>query len=151
MPVVGNVKLIILSERMMRSGTSDGDERLVVKWKTCGKTKNRGTGGFYRGIGASEQVDKITEFLGGAEKSDQDEFCGLFLFEFDEEGRIVKHVIEHAEEGRGWEAKMGKVVSVTDWLLRRWNNGNGGAGHVPGLAYCEQGGKPGTRPRQGRS
>ncbi|KAL1306455.1 hypothetical protein AAFC00_005153 [Neodothiora populina] len=137
-PVVGNVKLIILSERMMRSGTDFKDEKLVVKWKTCGKTKNKGTGGLYRGIGASEHVDKITELLGGEEKSDQDEFCGLFMFEFDEQGRIAKHVIEHVEEGGDWEAKTGKVVSVTDWLLGRWN-GKGKEEGVPGLAWCENG------------
>lgn len=138
MPMVGNVKLVIMSERMMRSGNDWRDEKLVVKWKTCGKTKNKGTGGLYRGIGASEQVDKITEFLGGVEKSDQDEFCGLFLFEFDGEGRICKHVIEHAEEGGNWEDKMGKVVNVTDWLFGRWN-GKGKEEHIPGLAWCEGG------------
>ena len=52
-PIVGNVKLIILSERVVPShGTSlahtfapndqkpskTGNERLIVKWKTCGKT-----------------------------------------------------------------------------------------------------------------
>lgn len=138
-PVVGNVKLVIVSERMVRSGQDWRDEKLIVKWKTCGKTKNKGVGGLYRGIGASEQVDKITEFLGGEEKSDQDEFCGLFLFEFDNEGRIRKHVIEHAEEGGDWEKmRMGRVVSVTDWLLGRWN-GKGKDEPVPGLAWCENG------------
>jgi len=139
--MVGNVKLDVLSERMMRSGFDWRDEKLVVKWRTCGKTKNKGTGGLYRGIGASEQVDKITELLGGVEKSDQDEFCGLFLFEFDGEGRICKHVIEHAEEGDDWEKKMGKVVSVTDWLLGRWNGNRKGEEGMPGLAWCRHDGE----------
>ena len=140
-PMLGNVKLVILSERMTRSGSDWRDEKLIVKWKTCGKTKNKGIGGLYRGIGASEQVDKITELLGGVEKSDQDEFCGLFSFEFDGEGRICKHVIEHAEEGGNWDAKMGTVISVTDWLLGRWN-GKGKEADL-GLAWCDNGGADG--------
>ncbi|KAK4966111.1 hypothetical protein LTR66_007557 [Elasticomyces elasticus] len=123
-PVVGNVKLIILSERMVRNGSpnngvSSRDEKLIVRWKTCGKTKGRGMGALYRGIGGSEQVDKITEFLGG-EGRDDEEFCGIFVFEFDEEGRIVKHVIEHVQEGGNW-GRENRVVNVTDWLLGRFN------------------------------
>ena len=91
------------------------NERLIVRWKTCGKTKGKGMRAFYKGIGAREQVDKITEWLGGDVKDDE-EFGGLFIFEFDEEGRIVTHTIEHAEEGGSWD-RASKVVSVTDWLL----------------------------------
>lgn len=130
-PVVGNVKLVILSERLVKNGvaatptttfSSDGyrNERLIVRWKTCGKTKGHGVGAFYRGVSATESrtgsVDKITQFLGGDEESDEKEFCGLFMFEFDEEGRVIKHVIEHVEEGSNWE-KMPNFVNVTDWLL----------------------------------
>ena len=131
MPIVGNVKLIVMSERIVKNGassslsitsdhrTSVGNERLIVRWKTCGKTKGKGMGAFYRGIGASEQVDKITEWLGGDARDDE-EFCGLFIFEFDEEGRIITHTIEHAEESGNLE-KTSRVVSVTDWLLGRMN------------------------------
>ncbi|KAF2085817.1 hypothetical protein K490DRAFT_74948 [Saccharata proteae CBS 121410] len=122
-PVVGNVKLEILSERMVRNGgfstaSNMRHEKLIVKWKTCGKTKGKGVGALYRGIsGGGEQVDKITEFLGGdATARDDEEFVGLFVFEFDDEGRIVTHTIEHAEEGGNWD-RMTKVISVTDWLL----------------------------------
>ncbi|KAH7058927.1 hypothetical protein B0J12DRAFT_708847 [Macrophomina phaseolina] len=136
-PVVGNVRLEILSERMARNGGSStpgvAHEKLVVKWKTCGKTKGKGVGALYRGISGSEQVDKITEFLGGDAKDDE-EFVGLFIFEFDEEGRIITHTIEHAEEGGNWD-KMTRVISVTDWLLgKAW-----GAKHPAGLAlgFCK--------------
>ncbi|KAK0508216.1 hypothetical protein JMJ35_009300 [Cladonia borealis] len=99
-PIVGNVRLDILSERITRSHSSSSDcpERLIVRWKTCGKTKGKGMGAFYKGIGASEQVDKITEWLGGDARDDE-EFCGLFIFEFDGEGRILEHTIEHVVEG----------------------------------------------------
>ena len=127
-PFVGNVKLIILSERVVKNGpishidpskTTVNSERLIVRWKTCGKTKGKGMGALYRGIGASEQVDKITEWLGGDARDDE-EFCGLFIFEFDEEGRILTHTIEHVEESGYWD-RTSRVVSVTDWLLGRMN------------------------------
>lgn len=136
-PVLGNVRLEILSERMARNGggSSPGvaHEKLVVKWKTCGKTKGKGVGALYRGISGSEQVDKITEFLGGDAKDDE-EFIGLFIFEFDEEGRVITHTIEHAEESGNWD-KMTRVISVTDWLLgKAW-----GAKQPAGLAlgFCK--------------
>ena len=124
-PIVGNVKLIILTERMVRNGptnfpiahTAINNERLIIRWKTCGKTKGKGMGALYRGIGASEQVDKITEWLGGDARDDE-EFCGKFVFEFDEEGRILTHTIEHADENGDLE-KTSRVISVTDWLLGR--------------------------------
>ena len=74
-------------------------------------------GALYRGIGGNEQVDKITEWLGGDARDDQ-EFCGLFIFEFDEEGRVLTHTIEHAEGNDSWD-RASRVVSVTDWLLSR--------------------------------
>lgn len=111
-----------------------GQEKLIVRWKTCGKTKGKQGGSLYRGIGAGEQVDKITEFLGGKARDDE-EFCGLFIFEFDEEGRILSHTIEHAEEGGSWD-KTTRVISVTDWLLgRAW--GKKPDDGSPGLALAE--------------
>ncbi|KAI9873991.1 MAG: hypothetical protein M1830_010313 [Pleopsidium flavum] len=138
-PIVGNVRLIIQSERMVKNGTTSasasGNEKLIVRWKTCGKTKGKGMGALYRGIGASEQVDKITEWLGGDARDDE-EFCGLFIFEFDEDGRVVTHTIEHANEGENWD-RMARVVSVTDWLLGKAKRRK--EEEVAGLAlgYCD--------------
>ncbi|KAK5257160.1 hypothetical protein BJ546DRAFT_1035116 [Cryomyces antarcticus] len=140
MPVVGNVKLVVLSERMVRNGGSSSvahgsrQEKLIVRWKTCGKTKGKGVGALYRGITGKEDppVDKITEILGGDVRDDE-EFCGLFIFEFDEEGRIFQHTIEHAEEGGNWD-RMAKVVSVTDWLLGKVNGKK--KEEIPELAWC---------------
>lgn len=153
-PLVGNVKLTILSERMVRNGDSSTpsasrDEKLIVKWKTCGKTKHRdGTGGIYRGVGISsaDPVEKIRGFINGARSNevaqnttgsglDPEEFCGIFIFEFDDQGRIVKHTIEHTEEGGHWD-KMARVVSVTDWLLGKVNGRN--KEEIPALAWCEE-------------
>lgn len=177
-PIVGNVKLIILSERVVPSSSSSlsrekgpfpfhhpphrrndrqagghNNERLIVRWKTCGKTRGKGgMGALYRGIGGvgrardrdREQVEhtKITEWLGRAksthtrnhnhnhnEEEEEEDFCGMFIFEFDEEGRVLSHTIEHVEGELFDEGKFGlggKVVSVTEWLLGRMNGNNGG-------------------------
>lgn len=46
------------------------------------------------------------------------EFTGLFIFDFDREGRILSHTIEHVQESGQWERGVGaKVVGLTDWLL----------------------------------
>jgi Mitochondrial protein up-regulated during meiosis len=127
MPVLGNVKLIILSERMLRTGSSgtsaENNEKLVVRWKTCAKSRG-------------EVTDQIKKVLGRNETESKDEdFHGLFIFEFDDEGRISSHTIEHVEEGNNWE-KTTTVISVTDWLLgKAW--GTHEPGGIAGLAFCD--------------
>lgn len=147
-PLVGNVKLTIMSERMVRNGGSstqlgNRDEKLIVKWKTCGKTEHRdGTGGIYRGVGirAKDPMEKIKTFISGTKDGEghddePEEFCGIFIFEFDEQGRIAKHTIEHAEQGGNWD-KMTRVVSVTDWLIGTFNGKRNQ--ELPALALCEE-------------
>ncbi|KAF2826290.1 hypothetical protein CC86DRAFT_370339 [Ophiobolus disseminans] len=134
-PVLGNVKLKILSERMVKNGCTSNtsapihSERLIVRWETCGKSdKENGQ--------VSDVVQKITSIVAGSRRANE-EFTGLFLFEFDEEGRIISHTIEHTDEGRNWD-KTAKVISVTDWLLgRAWGRREQG---TPSLAYarCER-------------
>ncbi|CAE7196421.1 hypothetical protein P3342_010132 [Pyrenophora teres f. teres] len=114
MPVLGNVKLKILSERMIKNGTCPSssnirNEKLIVKWQTCKSEKEGGQ--------VSDVVSKITSIVGGSKRRPH-EFTGLFKFEFDEEGRILNHIIEHTEEGQHWDTTA-KVISVTDWLLGR--------------------------------
>ena len=141
-PLVGNVKLIILNDRVVKNGSGAscwmssaqraavGNERLIVRWKSSGKTKGKSMGALYRGLGASEQLDKISEWLGTLTRDDE-EFCGLFIFEFDEEGRIITHTIEHADQSSNWD-KTSRVVTLTDWLLGRMNGKNK---KVPELAW----------------
>jgi hypothetical protein len=137
-PVVGNVRLQILSERMIKHGTTKnpdaGTEQLIVRWKTCGKSKGTDLDTMRKDTAADQQVDKITEIL-RKDGPDDHEFCGLFIFEFDKQGKILTHIIEHAEEGRNFD-KMTRVVSVTDWLLgkARWRRPEE---LEPGLAFCE--------------
>jgi len=140
------VKLEILSERMIKKLSNSGSliqvrpEQLLVRWRTIGKTKHKGIGAFYKGIGASENVDKITEWLGGGKgEDDSKEFTGLFIFEFDEEGRIVSHTIEHVQEGGDWEKGVGaKVVGLTDWLLGGMKKNGRGEEGTPCPAFYAQ-------------
>lgn len=134
-PVLGNVKLKILSERMVKNGCGPStpahlrSEKLVVKWETCGKDKDNGQ--------VSDVVEKIRSVVAGTRRRPNEEFTGLFLFEFDEQGRVISHTIEHTEEGRHWE-KTANIISVTDWLLgRAWGRREEG---TPSLAYarCER-------------
>ncbi|KAH7392976.1 hypothetical protein BKA66DRAFT_567701 [Pyrenochaeta sp. MPI-SDFR-AT-0127] len=131
-PVVGNVKLKILSERMVKNGgTSTSaqmrNEKLIVRWRTCGKSDEKKESGQ-----VSDAVEKITSIVAGSTRPNE-EFSGLFMFEFDEEGRIINHTIEHTDEGRHWD-KTAKVISVTDWLLgRAWGRREEGS---PSLAFA---------------
>jgi hypothetical protein len=129
-PVVGNVKLKILSERMVKNGCSPSapahmrNEKLIVKWQTCGKSDKQDKGQ------VSEAFESITNIVAGSRPSNE-EFTGLFVFEFDEEGRVSNHTIEHTEEGHHWDKTI-KFISVTDWLLgRAW----GRREETPSLAY----------------
>ncbi|KAG9235023.1 hypothetical protein BJ875DRAFT_542477 [Amylocarpus encephaloides] len=140
-PLVGNVELKILSERMVKSAASARSEQLIVRWSTIGKTRGKGTGGFYKGIGAKDSVDKITYWLGGGKgEDDSKEFTGLFIFEFDEEGRVVSHTIEHVQEGGNWDKGVGaRVVGLTDWLLGTLKkNGQGNEGAPCPAFWTEQ-------------
>ncbi|KAL8994950.1 MAG: hypothetical protein Q9169_005215 [Polycauliona sp. 2 TL-2023] len=137
LPIVGNVQLIIISERVIKWSSSMHSEgssapkrqnhRLVVRWKTSASRsapKNpssaRSTQVLYRGIGPRERVNRFTEWLSNPTSlgKQAQEFCGIFIFEFDEEGRILTHTIEHAEEN-GSAERASRVVNVTDWLLGR--------------------------------
>lgn len=172
MPLVGNVRLQILSERMVDSaaaaGTSPYDpvrgrradgacgEQLIVRWRTVGGggRKVRGWLGFWGaaddgdggGVGEGKGVRGGREGMQSSQQKQQQqtrqgeeesgseskapvgmaqpagssdkEFTGLFIFDFDSEGKILNHTIEHMQESGQWEKGVGaKVVGLTDWLL----------------------------------
>ena len=94
---------------------------MIVKWRTQSKTpsETKRAGGIYRGIAGDEESGKLTDLLQGSlvgiHQDGEEEFTGLFIFEFDEEGRVGSHTIEHVDSGEGWEG-VG-WVGLTDWLL----------------------------------
>ncbi|KAF7170931.1 hypothetical protein CNMCM5623_003383 [Aspergillus felis] len=148
LPLVGNVKLQILSERIVRAGTvldpdgcsesESGDERLVVRWRTEPRREGHkdGSAGAVSGsnkassspssenlshTSAKNGVNKgLSVLLGGDapifKLSNEEQFTGLFIFSFDEEGRISSHTIEHADDADGWD-RTAKFVTLTDWLI----------------------------------
>ena len=161
--MIGNVKLEILSERLYKNGSggavrgSSGSmrqERLVVRWKTCRSDKTKATAaatGAASGAGSIDKGLSRNQDAGGrsgqdvtsqyvnkddVDNDDDQEFSGLFVFEFDEHGRILSHTIEHSQEGGSWD-KMPRMINVTDWLLEKaWGKK---PEEAPGLAlgYCE--------------
>jgi Mitochondrial protein up-regulated during meiosis len=147
-PIVGSVRLQIMSERVVRTGfvavphdedRSDlGEEKLVVRWKTEKKNdSNPSTNGAFTNSSAAAGSGKannstngginrgLSTLLGGDKPifklNKEDDFTGMFVFSFDSKGRIATHTIEHADENNGFD-KTSKVVTLTDWLLgkARW-------------------------------
>ncbi|GAB1313217.1 hypothetical protein MFIFM68171_03427 [Madurella fahalii] len=149
-PIVGNVRLEILSERMVdnpvyshpfatpasrragkdEDGERGGGEQLIVRWRTNGKGRGDGEGGVVREEGEGRDGDARTEVkapvgMAQAVGASDKEFTGLFIFDFDKEGRILSHTIEHVQEGGQWEKGVGaKVVGLTDWLLGGMKGGD---------------------------
>lgn len=115
MPIFGNVKIEILAERMTsepmtflprRSGAIP--EQLVVRW--CEKRKSQSE------MTEPSSIAKSLRFGRGVDAKKA--FTGLFIFDFDSEGRILSHTIETAQERGNWEKGVGaRFVGITDWLL----------------------------------
>lgn len=122
-PIIGNLKLEVLSERMTTqplyfSPRREGayGEQLVVKWRLADKHKTQAN----PSPSLAEQGEhKLDNALSGTPTPGKKKgFTGLFIFEFDKEGRIISHTIEHVDQTGDWESGMGaKVVHLTDWLL----------------------------------
>ncbi|KAK3986254.1 hypothetical protein QBC44DRAFT_333724 [Cladorrhinum sp. PSN332] len=134
-PIVGNVRLEILSERMIKEPTNTEGrkgavgEQLVVRWRTVGKAQN-GVKRLWFGEGGDNKQNVVT----GSSQAvgEGKEFTGLFMFDFDGEGRILSHTIEHVQEGGQWEGGIGaKVVGLTDWLLGGIKGGDNSGGACP--------------------
>lgn len=118
-PIIGNVKLEILAERMTsepltflprRPGAIP--EQLVVRWCEKRRSADGVTG---------REPGAIARTLWSGRRAGVDPnkaFTGLFTFDFDLQGRILTHTIEQAQEGGDWERGVGaKFVGLTDWLL----------------------------------
>jgi hypothetical protein len=113
-------------------------EQLVVRWRTIG---SGGTGALGRSARNALQASKPLRTVQETQErgapvsnisEEDDEFTGLFIFEFDEEGRICRHVIEHVEEGGNWEKKFGpRVIGLTEWLLGGRNSAPEGGAIAP--------------------
>lgn len=64
------------------------------------------------------------------------DFCGLFIFEFDDKGRIKTHIIEDVEAEKGEaKAQHSKVITLTEWLLKKAKGSLEEKPAIPGLAF----------------
>lgn len=93
--------------------------------------KNSATNGINRGLSTLLGGDAPIFKLGKEEQ-----FTGLFVFAFDEQGRVATHTIEHAEQGKGCD-RTAKVVTLTDWLLGKAKSGVRDIGPEPALISTE--------------
>ncbi|KAI2625482.1 hypothetical protein GGS21DRAFT_546572 [Xylaria nigripes] len=124
-PIVGNVRLEILSERMVnqpvhfsprRSGAYG--EQLVVRWRTASSSSSDQNGNARLSLTEQGEQNLDAHLRGSQTVAEKKAFTGLFLFEFDKDGRIISHTIEHVNEHGEWEKGVGaRVVGLTDWLL----------------------------------
>jgi hypothetical protein len=119
-PIIGNVKLEILAERMtsepltfLPRQAGAIPEQLVVRWcekRRVKESKAKSSGGI--------SLPSLPSLRLARGVDPNKAFTGLFIFDFDAEGRILTHTIEQAQEGGDWEKGMGaKFVGLTDWLL----------------------------------
>ncbi|KAI1754769.1 hypothetical protein F4782DRAFT_528129 [Xylaria castorea] len=150
-PIVGNVRLEILSERMVsqpmhfsprRPGAYG--EQLVVKWRTASSSDKAEEDSKLSLTERGEQ--NLDALLRGSQAvGEKKAFTGLFVFEFDKDGRVISHTIEHVDEHGEWEKGVGaRVVGLTDWLLGGIKGRSDGGGGLPAL--CEMGsGKKGGK------
>lgn len=92
--------------------TGAGAEQLIVRWRTT------------EGKGIRWRLPFRDLFQASDEQTNK-AFTGLFIFEFDSEGRILSHTIEHVQSGGEWQRGVGaKFVGLTDWLLGGMRGGN---------------------------
>ncbi|KAI1294049.1 hypothetical protein F5Y03DRAFT_326723 [Xylaria venustula] len=140
-PIIGNVRLEILSERMVNeplhfSPRRPGayGEQLVVKWRTASSSESDGKSK----LSLTEQGEgKLDAHLRGSQTAGEKKaFTGLFIFEFDKDGRVISHTIEHVDEHGEWEKGVGaRFVGLTDWLLGGIKGRSDNGGGLPAL--CE--------------
>ncbi|KAI0513150.1 hypothetical protein F5B22DRAFT_647962 [Xylaria bambusicola] len=142
-PIVGNVRLEILSERMVsqpmhfsprRPGAYG--EQLVVKWRTASSSSNTDSSDPKPSLTEQGEQRLDAHLRGSQTASEKKAFTGLFVFEFDKDGRIISHTIEHVDEHGEWEKGVGaRVVGLTDWLLGGIKGRGDSGGGLPAL--CE--------------
>ncbi|KAI1124106.1 hypothetical protein F5Y10DRAFT_38438 [Nemania abortiva] len=138
-PIVGNVRLEILSERMVsqplhfsprRPGAYG--EQLVVKWRTASSSEPDGDSNPSLAERGEQNLD--AHLRGSQAVGEKKAFTGLFVFEFDKDGRVISHTIEHVDEHGEWEKGVGaRMVGLTDWLLGGIKGRSENGGGLPAL------------------
>ncbi|KPI35933.1 uncharacterized protein AB675_10448 [Cyphellophora attinorum] len=147
-PLMGSAKLSIVSEKIVRTGydmctpaTDIGEEKFVVRFKTAATAKAGSTSATASATNNTNPALSIllggkAPLFGNNASSTTKPFSGLFIFTFDDKGRIASHTIEHADEDNGYD-RTSKVVTLTDWLLGKAKGKRSEEGDLlPGLGVA---------------
>jgi len=105
-------------------------EQLVVKWRTASSNDKDKDDNAKLSLTEQGEQNLDAHLRGSQTSNEKKAFTGLFVFEFDKEGRIISHTIEHVDESGDWEKGVGaRVVGLTEWLLRgiKGRTENGGS------------------------
>ncbi|KAI8955104.1 hypothetical protein F4801DRAFT_574690 [Xylaria longipes] len=150
-PIVGNVRLEILSERIVSQPLHFSPQRpgaygeqLVVKWRTA-SSSHKAEEDSKLSLAERGEQNLDAHLRGSQAIGEKKAFTGLFVFEFDKDGRVISHTIERVDEHGEWEKGVGaRVVGLTDWLLGGIKGRSDGGGGLPALCEivgCKKGGK----------
>jgi hypothetical protein len=104
LPGGGGVTLEIVSQRMV-------GEKLHIRWRatTTNNNNNKNTTASDTDNSVAADTQRHSDSDGG--------FSGIFIFEFDEAGRVSKHVIENCELDDG--ERLAGVITFTEWLIMK--------------------------------
>lgn len=114
-------------------------EQLVVKWRTASSSSEPDGNAK---LSLTEQGERnLDAHLRGSQAvgekkalGEKKAFTGLFIFEFDKDGRIISHTIEHVDQHGDWEKGVGaRMVGLTDWLLGGIKGRSEEGGGIPAL------------------
>lgn len=113
------MRLEVVSERMLKRGGGPGvgPEQLIFRWRTKSRHND-------------DDVRAAKDAKAGTTAVAEGEFSGIFIFQFDEKGRIATHTIENSEEDRG-EDRTSSVITVTEWLLKKARGDSSPSGLAP--------------------
>ncbi|KAK6361659.1 hypothetical protein TWF730_005376 [Orbilia blumenaviensis] len=157
------VRLEILSIRMIKGGVpaeneEDGSsgitgERMIVKWRASDSPNGNGNGNGHGDTQSAASTSPSTPQDSKTTESKKEDplsavvnslprftltgdFDGMFIFEFDDKGRIKTHIIEDVEEDREEAVQQhSKVITLTEWLLKKAKKSLEDKSQMPGLAF----------------
>lgn len=122
-------------------------EQLVVKWRTA-SSSSESDGDAKLSLTEQGEQDLDAHLRGSQAVGEKKAFTGLFIFEFDKDGRVISHTIEHVDQHGDWEKGVGaRMVGLTDWLLGGIKGRSEEGGGLPALfeIAADKGARKGLR------
>jgi hypothetical protein len=126
----------VFSPPSSRSGGEEGGSRRPAS-SSSDSNPIEAISDSFRSSSKTGSNKSLSTLLGGEapmfKPGKEGQFSGLFVFAFDEEGRIASHTIEHADQANGWD-RTAKFITLTDWLLGKARGSIDPAAAGPSLA-----------------